>query len=498
MPSPFLTPSATADADGLALLQLRRDQIIPTILRKYDDENQGYLEGKVTNTRFGSFPHSTLIGKPWGSQIVASKVDTGSRGRRNTGKRKAEELDASGATTPAEDEKPELKAAVAATSGFLHVLAPTPEAWTLSLPHRTQVVYTPDYSYILHRLRARPGSTVIEAGAGSGSFTHAAVRAVFNGYPETAQANKRRRLGKVCSFEFHEQRVGKIQAELKDHGLDGLVEVTHRDVYEDGFLLGDPKTGQSPKANAIFLDLPAPWLALKHLTRNPPSGESALDPSSPVYLCTFSPCLEQAERTIRTMRQLSWLNISMVEVAQRRIDVRRDRVGLDTEGVRGATLYPKTVDEAVAKLRNDEQRAKRIRDHRQNREDPDYKEIVEDPPAYKEAASDAPSYALGRLTHRTEPDLKTHTSYLVFAILPRDWSEEDEQRCRQQWPSEKIAKPDDKPTKSKKQMKKEAALERIRVREEKKQQEREARAEEEAQTEVEVKTELKSEEMTDA
>jgi tRNA (adenine57-N1/adenine58-N1)-methyltransferase len=198
------------------------------------------------------------------------------------------------------------------------------------------------------------------------------------------------------------------------------------------------------------------------------------------------------------MRQLSWLNISMVEVAQRRIDVRRDRVGLDTEGVRGATLYPKTVDEAVAKLRSDEQRAKRIRDHRQNREDPDYKEIVEDPPAYKEAASDAPSYALGRLTHRTEPDLKTHTSYLVFAILPRDWSEEDEQRCRQQWPSEKIAKPDDKPTKSKKQMKKEAALERIRIREEKKQQEREAGAEEGAQPEMEVKTELKSEEMTDA
>ncbi|KAJ5775527.1 uncharacterized protein N7511_000538 [Penicillium nucicola] len=496
MPSPFLTPSATADADSLALLQLRRDQIIPAILRTYDDENQGYLEGKVANTRFGSFPHSTLIGKPWGSQIVASKVDTGSRGRRNTSKRKADELDGSAATTPAEDEKPELKTAVAATSGFLHILAPTPEAWTLSLPHRTQVVYTPDYSYILHRLRARPGSTVIEAGAGSGSFTHAAVRAVFNGYPETAQATKRRCLGKVCSFEFHEQRVGKVQAELKDHGLDGLVEVTHRDVYEDGFLLGDPKTGQSPKANAIFLDLPAPWLALKHLTRNPPSGESALDPLSPIYICTFSPCLEQAERTIRTMRQLSWLNISMVEVAQRRIDVRRDRVGLDTEGVRGATLYPKTVEEAVVKLRSDEQRAKRIREHRANRENPDYQPIVENAPAYKDAASDAPSYALGRLTHRTEPDLKTHTSYLVFAILPRDWSEEDEQRCRQQWPSEKIAKPDDNPTKSKKQMKKEAALERIRLREEKKQQELEAQTEE--TTEAEAKTDAQPEEMTDA
>jgi tRNA (adenine57-N1/adenine58-N1)-methyltransferase len=492
MPSPFFTRNTIADKDSLALLQLRRDQIIPTILRDHDDENQGYWEGKVTNTRFGSFPHSTLICQPWGTQVGASKVDTGSRGRKST-KRKADELDAS-ATTPSgeeeENKKPLLRAPVAADSGFLHILAPTPEAWTISLPHRTQVVYTPDYSYILHRLRARPGSTVIEAGAGSGSFTHAAARAVFNGYPEAEQAPKRQRLGKVCSYEFHEQRVGKVQEELRDHGLDGMVEATHRDVYEDGFLLGDPITGKSPKANAIFLDLPAPWLALKHLVRSPPDGrESALDPESPAYLCTFSPCLEQAERTIRTMRQLSWLNISMVEVAQRRLDVKRDRVGLDTEGVRGATTYPKTVEEAVAKLRSDEQRAKLIRDHRQTKDEPDYQPIVKETPFYKEK-SDVPLYAQGRLTHRSEPDLRTHTSYLVFAILPRSWSEEDEQKCRKQWPSAQIAKTDNEPQLSKKQMKKQAAIERAKLKEAEKQKT------EQTQSESGEKTEAKAEEQT--
>ncbi|KAJ5518928.1 tRNA (adenine(58)-N(1))-methyltransferase catalytic subunit GCD14 [Penicillium expansum] len=438
MTSPFLTRSAVADTDNLALLQLRRDQIIPTILRDHDDENQGYREGKVTNTRFGSFPHSTLIGKAWGAQVVASIVDTGSRGRNKSAKRKAEELDAEATTTGGEEEKkkPSFRAPVSAESGFLHILAPTPEAWTISLPHRTQVVYTPDYSYILHRLRARPGCTVIEAGAGSGSFTHASARAVFNGYPGTEDATKRQRLGKVCSFEFHELRAAKVQQELRDHGLDGIVEATHRDVYEDGFLLGDPKTGKSPKASAIFLDLPAPWLALKHL-------ESALDPESPAYLCTFSPCLEQAERTIRTMRKLSWLNISMVEVAQRRLDVKRDRIGLDTEGVRGATMYPKTVEEAVAKLRSDEQRAKLIRENRLTKDQPDYQPIAKETPFYKE---------------KTE----------VFAILPRAWSEEDEQKCRDQWPSAKVVKPDTELKTSKKQMKREAAMERIRLREEQK------------------------------
>ncbi|KAL1981905.1 hypothetical protein VTN96DRAFT_2034 [Rasamsonia emersonii] len=482
MPSPFLTPGTVSRPDELAILHLRRDLLIPTILRTYDDEDLGYEEGKVTNTRFGSFPHSTLIGQPWGSQIVASKVDTGSRGRRPAQKpsddgqqlkRKTEELDSPNAT----DEARPLKAAVSASSGFIHLLPPTPESWTASLPHRTQVVYTPDYSYILHRLRVRPGSTIIEAGAGSGSFTHAAARAVFNGYPTDQPPSKKRRLGKVCSFEFHAQRVQKVREEIKQHGLDGIVDVTHRDVYNDGFLLGDPKTGRSPKANAVFLDLPAPWLALKHLVRDPPSGsESPLDPSSPVHICTFSPCLEQAQRTISTLRQYSWLSISMVEVSHRRIEVRRERYGLDAEGVRGAVVFPKSVDEAVSKLRTVENRQKEWRRHQHERRDGDgtsedrtkreeenenesnSADHVEDATTTSSSQSQIPSYEQGRLVHRTEPEIKTHTSYLVFAVLPRAWSEEDEKRCRQAWPSRRQSGDgaEAQEPKTKRQMKREA------------------------------------------
>lgn len=404
MPSPFLTPGSRSQLDNLALLQLRRDQTIPTILQLHDEKNGGYKEGKVTNTRFGSFPHITLCDQPWGSQIIASKVDTGSRGRTQKMKRKADELDSS---TQAED-KPSPQTPVAASSGFLHLLYPTPELWTASLPHRTQVVYTPDYSYILHRLRARPGSTVIEAGAGSGSFTHASVRAVFNGYPSDDQPTKKRRLGKVCSFEFHAQRAEKVRVEVNQHGLDGLVEVTHRDVYEDGFLLGDPKTGKSPKANAIFLDLPAPWLALKHLVRNPPEGtESPLDPTSPVYICTFSPCLEQVQRTISTLRQLGWLGISMVEVNNRRIEVKRERVGLDLGNIRGTVVFPKSVDEAVERTRALEERAQLFR-ATQNQSDGD---STPAPKAENEAKggqqeSEVPVYKQGRVMTRSELDLK--------------------------------------------------------------------------------------------
>ncbi|KAL4895978.1 tRNA methyltransferase complex GCD14 subunit [Aspergillus ambiguus] len=437
MPSPFLHPGSHPELDTLALLHLRRDQTIPAILESTDPTQTGYREGKVTNTRFGSFPHSTLLHQPWGSQIAASKVDTGSRGRTNS-KRKAPAADTPDetATTP-----------VTAASGFLHLLYPTPELWTASLPHRTQVVYTPDYSYILHRLRARPGSTLIEAGAGSGSFTHAAARAVFNGYPTDAAtgngaAGKRRRLGKVCSFEFHAQRAARIAEEVQAHGLAGLVEVTHRDVYEDGFGLGDGEAATSPRANAVFLDLPAPWLALKHLVRG---GEtSPLDPTAPVYICTFSPCLEQAQRTISTLRQMGWLGIEMVEVDHRRLDVRRERLGLEYEGVRGAVVFPRTVDDAVGRMRVLEERTKRFRENMKMQdagEGPVAPTVEEEEAIARVKSSEAalPSYEQGRLLHRSEMDLKTHTSYLVFAVLPREWTEEDERRCREKWPSNRVA-----------------------------------------------------------
>ncbi|OJI81849.1 tRNA (adenine-N(1)-)-methyltransferase catalytic subunit trm61 [Aspergillus tubingensis] len=475
MPSPFLTPGSHSRLDQLALLHLRRDQAIPTVLRLQDDEDAGYKEGKVETTRFGSFPHTTLVDQPWGAQIGASKVDTGSRRGRGPQKknqklkRKVDEIDSA---TPVEgDNTSSPKAAVAASSGFLHLVYPTPELWTTSLPHRTQVVYTPDYSYILHRLRARPGSTVIEAGAGSGSFTHAAVRAAFNGYPtDDSPATKKRRLGKVCSFEYHEQRAEKVRQELHEHGLDGLVEVTHRDVYKDGFLLGDPKTGKSPKANAIFLDLPAPWLALKHLVRHPADGgESPLDPDSPVYLCTFSPCLEQVQRTISTLRQLSWLSISMVEVNHHRIEVKREKTGLEYERVRGAVVFPKDVDEAVTKMRQVEEHSRKYREMMHQLDDEENGTPVAKPEIKKEQeakteeeetpaqqpTSTIPPYKQGRLVHRSEQDLKTHTSYLVFAVLPRDWTEEDEQKCREKWPSHQVDLTQPEKPKGRKQLKRE-------------------------------------------
>ncbi|KPI98744.1 tRNA (adenine-N(1)-)-methyltransferase catalytic subunit TRMT61A [Papilio xuthus] len=152
--------------------------------------------------------------------------------------------------------------------GWAHVLQPNPELWSLTLPHRTQIIYTPDISMILMQLDLVPGSVVVEAGTGSGSLTHALIRRV-------------RPHGHVYTFDFHEHRTNVARDEFKEHGLEdfvtkkhkasytlcGLPEalptlfcgIQHRDVLADGF--GAEING---KVDAVFLDLPRPWDGISH------------------------------------------------------------------------------------------------------------------------------------------------------------------------------------------------------------------------------------------
>ena len=505
--SPFLDPGSHSAADSLGVLQLKRDHLIPAILSA--SASADYAEGKVENTRFGSFPHSTLINKPWGTQILASVVDTGSRSKGSR-KRKRGGADEGDATpVPDEDEvRREIVKAATASSGFVHLVPPTPETWTLCLPHRTQVVYTPDYSYILQRLRVRPGDHIIEAGAGSGSFTHAAVRATYNGdyveddTEEGGAARKRKakkRRGQVYSFEYHAPRAEQLKDEIASHGLDPCVTVTNRDVYEDGFCL---ENADEPTADVVFLDLPAPWQALKHLTRSPPSSaalksalsdpytpngdtttttttsdpppttkpfRSPLNPNNAVRICTFSPCIEQVTRTVSALRSFGWLDIGMAEIQAKRLEVRRERIGLQEEGLRGANPNAATVQEAVQRLRDVEDRAKVFHglqkekqdqlmrraeakkrgekapplegDEDKEKKNEKAKAKLEGLPPSKQDRLERAKRELenrtlfreGRLVHRTEPEIKTHTSYLVFAVLPREWSTQDEEKAVKKW-----------------------------------------------------------------
>ena len=131
--------------------------------------------GQELNNKFGVFKHSELIGLPYGTKVSSHN------GR-----------------------------------GFVYILRPTPELWTLSLPHRTQILYLADIAFIVNGLDIRPGSSVIEAGpyarfldrlfgcifplagTGSGSFSHSVARTIGN-------------TGHLYSFEFHQERAAKAR-----------------------------------------------------------------------------------------------------------------------------------------------------------------------------------------------------------------------------------------------------------------------------------------------
>lgn len=43
------------------------------------------------------------------------------------------------------------------TGRYVRLLSPTPELWTLSLKHRTQIVHELDQSFVIYMLGLKPG-----------------------------------------------------------------------------------------------------------------------------------------------------------------------------------------------------------------------------------------------------------------------------------------------------------------------------------------------------
>ena len=77
--------------------------------------------GAVHQTKFGALKHDGLVGMRFGEKVECAK-------------------------------------------GYVYVLHPTPELWTITLPHRTQILYSTDISMVTLQLDLKPGSIVIESG----------------------------------------------------------------------------------------------------------------------------------------------------------------------------------------------------------------------------------------------------------------------------------------------------------------------------------------------
>lgn len=180
------------------------------------------------------------------------------------------------------------------------VLAPTPELWTMFLPHRTQIIYTIDSSVIVSLLDLSPGKRVVESGTGSGSLTHSLARTVA---PH----------GHVYTFEFHPQRADIARKEFEEHGISNVVTVSHRDVCKSGFSSNELQLNGT--IDAVFLDLPEPWHAIKHtlpLFNRAVAGR----------ICCFSPCIEQVQKTCEELMAQGFIEIRMFECLQKSLETK--------------------------------------------------------------------------------------------------------------------------------------------------------------------------------
>lgn len=149
-------------------------------------------------------------------------------------------------------------------------------------------------------------------GTGSGSLSHAFIRAIAP-------------TGHLHTFDFHQKRVEIAEKEFADHGLAPYVTVKQTDACKDGFPLEDI-------ADAVFLDLPSPWLAIKHAckalkksgTRYLEVYESRNQFSSVLggRLCSFSPCIEQTQKTCEQLSSEGFTSIETLECLQREYQFR--------------------------------------------------------------------------------------------------------------------------------------------------------------------------------
>lgn len=180
--------------------------------------------------------------------------------------------------------------------GWILPLRLTPELWTQLLPHRTQILYQTDISVILLQLDIKPGSIVVESGTGSGSLSHAILRACLpNGF--------------LYTYDVNESRLTTARQEFEDHGYGKNVRVTCRNICESGY--DDDLEG---KADACVLDLPQTWSAIEHAHKVLKSDGSRL--------CTFSPCIEQVQQNVTKMTELKFKDILTLECLIRPFEVK--------------------------------------------------------------------------------------------------------------------------------------------------------------------------------
>jgi tRNA (adenine57-N1/adenine58-N1)-methyltransferase len=156
---------------------------------------------------------------------------------------------------------------------------------------RTQVIYPKDTALIIMLANVKPGSRVVECGTGSGALT--SYLAIHVG-PS----------GKVYTYEIREDFQANAKKNLEKLKLLDNVE----------FKLQDIMAGIDEKeVDAVILDMATPWQIVS-------MAYDALRQGG--RLVSFSPTINQVEKTVEELRKMGYVNIKAVELIMRTYKVK--------------------------------------------------------------------------------------------------------------------------------------------------------------------------------
>jgi tRNA (adenine57-N1/adenine58-N1)-methyltransferase len=200
--------------------------------------------GEEFHTHRGVIKHDDLIGKTWGIQVFSH------------------------------NESP------------FFLLQPSLPDILKNTKRATQIMYPKEIGYILLHMGIGPGTRVIEAGTGSGSFTTAL--AFFVGIS-----------GKVYSYEIKNETQRIAKRSVDKLNLSQQVEFKIRDIA-DGF----DETG----VDAIFLDVANPFDYLHHVKKSLKSGG---------YFGSILPTTNQVMKILIALRQNDFAFIDVCDISLR-------------------------------------------------------------------------------------------------------------------------------------------------------------------------------------
>jgi len=170
------------------------------------------------------------------------------------------------------------------------ILKPTTYDYMMRVERPTQIMYPKDIGIILLKLGICSGKIVVEAGTGSAAMTIAIATAVK---PE----------GHLYTYEVRPEFAETAERNLRRAGIADYVTIRNLDASA-GF--------QEKNADAVTIDIGEPWRVLSH-------AYDCLKGGCP--LASFSPTVNQVERTVTALKQVGFIDVDTIECLVRTMRV---------------------------------------------------------------------------------------------------------------------------------------------------------------------------------